>query len=483
MCSRPTTTGASSGCRSASSTRSGSAGRSTGRTRGDPGELDPPVFGCFDGDVGVFEGEDVYQGPPDPRPLHLVAGDDATPALGAGVLRRRRQDLGDELGDGLHTGRGWERMTVLVERNGSGVGRLVRARLEDRDARAGASRSGTPLLKWYDDRASGGAGAADQVGDLARLGLADAARLGELRLGGALGFVILHRCGEAFYFLLVSTWQNDNELWETVWAKDGDADPEFHPWPLEGGTHRPTFCVWELGAVAHERHGVEPVPRLRARTARRGSATSETRSRDRRVDAQDRALPGRRLACCNTSGHEHERPDTEPVETQEWLDSVDAVVDADGRGACPTSSTASSTTPRTSTSRRRAGVSTPYVNTDPHRGRAGDAGRPGARGGRDRARPLERDRDRPPGERRVDRARRPHRELPVRRDALRGRLRPLLAGALRGPSRRPRLPPGPLVARASTRARSSKGGCPRTSCAASGRRSAAAGSRRIRTRG
>ena len=33
-------------------------------------------------------------------------------------------------------------------------------------------------------------------------------------------------------------------------AKDGDASG-FHPWPLEG-THRPTFCVWELGAVWHE---------------------------------------------------------------------------------------------------------------------------------------------------------------------------------------------------------------------------------------
>jgi hypothetical protein len=37
-----------------------------------------------------------------------------------------------------------------------------------------------------------------------------------------------------------------------VWVKDGDGDPDFHPWPLDG-THRPTFCVWELGAVAHER--------------------------------------------------------------------------------------------------------------------------------------------------------------------------------------------------------------------------------------
>ena len=29
-----------------------------------PGELDPPVFGTFSGDVGLFEGEDVYRGRP-----------------------------------------------------------------------------------------------------------------------------------------------------------------------------------------------------------------------------------------------------------------------------------------------------------------------------------------------------------------------------------------------------------------------------------
>lgn len=39
---------------------------------------------------------------------------------------------------------------------------------------------------------------------------------GALSLSGDLGFAILHRCGESFYFLLVSTWGNDNELWETV---------------------------------------------------------------------------------------------------------------------------------------------------------------------------------------------------------------------------------------------------------------------------
>jgi hypothetical protein len=119
-------------------------------------------------------------------------------------------------------------------------------------ARAGQSVAlGNTLLKWY-EIAPQDDPVPPSISDLARLGLADAARLGELRLGGELGFVILHRCGEAFYFLLVSTWQNDNELWETVWAKDGPDDPGFHPWPLEG-THRPTYCVWELGVVAYER--------------------------------------------------------------------------------------------------------------------------------------------------------------------------------------------------------------------------------------
>jgi len=110
---------------------------------------------------------------------------------------------------------------------------------------------GDAVLKWY-EIAPVDEPVEPVVSDLARLGLADAARLGELRLEGAPGFVILHRCGGGFHFLLVATWRNANELWETVWAKDGDHDPEFHPWPLRG-SHRPTFCVWELGVVAAER--------------------------------------------------------------------------------------------------------------------------------------------------------------------------------------------------------------------------------------
>jgi len=111
---------------------------------------------------------------------------------------------------------------------------------------------GDAVLKWYDISPPDDPIEPDLT-LLARRALGEAVRLGELRLGGTSGFVILHRCGEAgFHFLLVSTWRNANELWETVWAKDGSDDPGFHPFPLEG-THRPTFCVWELGVVAHER--------------------------------------------------------------------------------------------------------------------------------------------------------------------------------------------------------------------------------------
>jgi hypothetical protein len=66
-----------------------------------------------------------------------------------------------------------------------------------------------------------------------------------------LGFLLLHRCGEDFYFLIVCTWHNDNELWETVFYKDGIAMSEFAAFPREG-SHKPAFCVWELVPVWHE---------------------------------------------------------------------------------------------------------------------------------------------------------------------------------------------------------------------------------------
>jgi hypothetical protein len=66
-----------------------------------------------------------------------------------------------------------------------------------------------------------------------------------------LGFVILHRCGKDFYFLLLNTWRNNNELWETVLYKESDAMADFAPFPRER-SHKPTFCVWELAPLWHE---------------------------------------------------------------------------------------------------------------------------------------------------------------------------------------------------------------------------------------
>src|SRR4026207_2294659 len=88
------------------------------------------------------------------------------------------------------------------------------------------------VLKWY-EIAPEDAPVPLVIRALARRSLRDASKRGDLPLGGDLGVVILHRRGEDFYFLLVSTWQNENELWETVWAKDGTESFVFRPWPLE----------------------------------------------------------------------------------------------------------------------------------------------------------------------------------------------------------------------------------------------------------
>jgi hypothetical protein len=66
-----------------------------------------------------------------------------------------------------------------------------------------------------------------------------------------LGFVLLHRCGNNFYFLIVCTWRGTNEIWETVFYKDGEAMADFALFAREK-THKPTFCVWELAPVWHE---------------------------------------------------------------------------------------------------------------------------------------------------------------------------------------------------------------------------------------
>lgn len=112
-------------------------------------------------------------------------------------------------------------------------------------------RAGEPLalsralLKWYEvhpvDRP-----VPQEISALARKAFDD----GALRVNG-FGFVVLHRCGDRFYFLIACTWRNENELWQTVWYKDGDAMSAFAEFPREA-PHLPTFCVWELAPVWRE---------------------------------------------------------------------------------------------------------------------------------------------------------------------------------------------------------------------------------------
>ncbi len=135
---------------------------------------------------------------------------------------------------------------------------------------------GDTLFKWY-EIAPEDAPVPAAVADLARLGLADAARLGELRLRGSVGFVILHRCGEGFYFLLVSTWENDNELWETVWAKDGAATPGSTRGRSRARIARRSACGSSARSRTSARRGAGTC--APAGAARSASPTCATRTR------------------------------------------------------------------------------------------------------------------------------------------------------------------------------------------------------------
>ena len=142
------------------------------------------------------------------------------------------------------------------------------------------------VLKWYE------IAPADEpvplvVRALARRNLRDASKDGSLGISGDFGFVILHRCGEDFYFLLVSTWQNENELWETVWAKDARG-VLLQPVADRGGRiARPSACGSSAPSATSGRRGASTcAPRA---TRRRRGPTSGRGTRAR----SDRSLVAR----------------------------------------------------------------------------------------------------------------------------------------------------------------------------------------------
>jgi hypothetical protein len=104
-------------------------------------------------------------------------------------------------------------------------------------------------LKWYDIRPPEVDITAEQLAECRAFVAAEAERL---RFQGELGFVILHRAGPVL-LLLISTWRNTNEIWESVYVKDLASGAGYAPIAFDQ-SHRGTFCVWELGPVWHERH-------------------------------------------------------------------------------------------------------------------------------------------------------------------------------------------------------------------------------------
>ncbi|GAA2650493.1 hypothetical protein [Paractinoplanes durhamensis] len=104
----------------------------------------------------------------------------------------------------------------------------------------------TTYLKWYRLCRP------DQVIDPAveaeaRAFLTAETEAARLPIAGDLGFAIHHLSGEHTHLLLVFTWRENNEMWETVYVRGAtgfDLIPQT--------THRAVMCVWEFGAVAHE---------------------------------------------------------------------------------------------------------------------------------------------------------------------------------------------------------------------------------------
>lgn len=106
----------------------------------------------------------------------------------------------------------------------------------------------TAYLKWYDIFPPGGEITPEQDAEC-RAFLEK--ELATLNLEGELGFVLLHRASH-YLLLMPVTWRNTNELWESVYVKDLDSDGSYELTQFPG-THRGTYCVWELAPVWHER--------------------------------------------------------------------------------------------------------------------------------------------------------------------------------------------------------------------------------------
>ena len=125
---------------------------------------------------------------------------------------------------------------------------------------------GFATLKWY-DIAPPDAPVPAEIDELARRCFVDEVVGGAIELEG-LGFVILHRCGEAFYFLLVCTWAGNNELGDRL----GEGRCRRRDVSAVAGSARPPSYVLRLGARSGMARaaGVESLSPLRPRRGGHG---------------------------------------------------------------------------------------------------------------------------------------------------------------------------------------------------------------------
>jgi hypothetical protein len=105
-------------------------------------------------------------------------------------------------------------------------------------------------LKWY-DIASSDQPIEQEIRDLARHFVSRRLSSDGSLSTQELGFVLLHRCGEGFYFLGHCTWRGNNELWKTIFFLETDKMEDFVLFEQDE-PHKDTFCVWELAVVSHE---------------------------------------------------------------------------------------------------------------------------------------------------------------------------------------------------------------------------------------
>jgi hypothetical protein len=109
-------------------------------------------------------------------------------------------------------------------------------------------------LKWYEIRRMLAPISAELVQE-SRDFLREQMETGRLGIENQVGFVVLHRGDgpsgpNTYLMLMVMTWRNTNELWQTVYTQDLTGGTGFQRLDVEG--HAPTYCVWELAPVWHE---------------------------------------------------------------------------------------------------------------------------------------------------------------------------------------------------------------------------------------